>query len=265
MSMYRQLWLAIVLSMLLALVGSLFASLISARAYLEQQLSMKNADNAAALALSLSLQETDAVTVELAVAALFDSGHYEYIRVHDPQGRLLVERVAAEADTGAPDWFVRRLPLFAEPGVSHISSGWKQLGTVSLASHSKFAYRSLWKATREMIAALTLASLVGGYLGSLILRRLRQPLKAVIDQAEAITNRRLQEVSITDSLTGFPNRSSSRIRSKIKTLESTPIPMVRMIPAIPGKVKVALRPARAPMRQIRLSANAKSAITPERR
>jgi hypothetical protein len=46
MSMYRQLWLAIIVSMLLALVGSMLATLLSARAYLEQQLEMKNADNA---------------------------------------------------------------------------------------------------------------------------------------------------------------------------------------------------------------------------
>ena len=37
------------IGMLLALVGSLLASLLSARSYLEQQLSMKNADNASAL------------------------------------------------------------------------------------------------------------------------------------------------------------------------------------------------------------------------
>ena len=52
MSMYRQLWLAIVVSTLLALTGSLLASLLSARSYLETQLSMKNTDNAAALALT---------------------------------------------------------------------------------------------------------------------------------------------------------------------------------------------------------------------
>lgn len=190
MSMYRQLWLAIVLSMLLALGGSLFASLLSARAYLEQQLSMKNADNAAVLALSLSQQAPDAVTLELTVAALFDSGHYEYIRIHDPNGKIMVERVAAMGDAGAPEWFVRRLPIADEPGVAQITSGWRQLGTVSLLSHSRFAYRALWTSTQEMIVALALASFIGGYLGSLILRRLRRPLQAVIDQAVAITNRR---------------------------------------------------------------------------
>ena len=95
MSMYRQLWLAIITSTLLALLGSLLASTLSARAYLSEQLSMKNADNAAALALSLSQKNPDAVAVELAVSALFDSGHYELIRVTDPFGKTMVERRAA--------------------------------------------------------------------------------------------------------------------------------------------------------------------------
>ncbi len=190
MSMYRQLWLAIILSMLLALAGSLFASLLSARAYLEQQLSMKNADNASALALSLSQQSPDPVTAELVVAALFDSGHYESIRIHDPNGKLMIERVAPAGDSGAPEWFVRRVPIHAEPGEARVTSGWQQFGTVILVSHSRFAYQALWNSTREMIVALALASFVGGYLGSLILRRLRRPLQAVIDQAEAITEHR---------------------------------------------------------------------------
>ena len=77
MSMYRQLWMAIIISTLLALAGSLLASMLSARNYLESQLSVKNTDNAAALALSLSHGNPDPVGVELAVSALFDSGHYE--------------------------------------------------------------------------------------------------------------------------------------------------------------------------------------------
>ena len=98
MSMYRQLWLAIISAMLLALAGSLFASMLGARAYLESQLTLKNSDNATALALSLSQGEPDPVSVELTVSALFDSGHYRLIRVTDPSDRTIVER-AAEAGT----------------------------------------------------------------------------------------------------------------------------------------------------------------------
>jgi EAL domain-containing protein (putative c-di-GMP-specific phosphodiesterase class I)/GGDEF domain-containing protein len=190
MSMYRQLWLAIVTSTLLALLGGLLTATLSARAYLSEQLSIKNTDNAAALALSFSKKYPDAVEVELAVSALFDSGHYELIRVTDPFGKTMAERSAPPEDNGVPRWFARVLPIVAAPGYAQISSGWKQIGTIELVSHSRFAYQALWKSVLEMIGALAAAGLVGGYLGSLVLRRLRKPLTAVIDQATAITERR---------------------------------------------------------------------------
>jgi diguanylate cyclase (GGDEF)-like protein len=193
--MYRQLWLAIITSTMLALLGSLLAATLSARAYLSEQLSMKNADNAAALALSLSQKDPDAVQVELAVSALFDSGHYELIRVTDPFGKTMVERSATTGANGVPAWFAHALPIVAAPGHAQISSGWKQIGTIELVSHSRFAYQALWNSVLEMIGALAAAGLVGGYLGSLVLSRLRKPLKAVIDQAKAITERRFVTIA----------------------------------------------------------------------
>jgi diguanylate cyclase (GGDEF)-like protein len=194
MSMYRQLWLAIIISTLLALCGSLLASTLSARSYLQSQLSIKNTDNAAALALALSQNNPDAVSVELAVSALFDSGHYELIRVVDPMGITIVERIAEPGEMDAPSWFVHRLPINAAPGTAQISNGWKQFGTITLISHSRFAYGALWKSAYEMIGALALAGMIGGYLGSLVLRRLRRPLDAVIDQAKAISERRFVSI-----------------------------------------------------------------------
>lgn len=190
MSMYRQLWLAIVTSTLLALGGSLLASLLSARGYLESQLSIKNTDNATALALSLSQGNPDAVMADLVVASLFDSGHYELIRITDPMGSVLTERTAPAGDLDAPAWFVSALPVHANPGIAQISNGWKQFGTVTLVSHSRFAYGALWKSAYEMVLALSVAGLVGGCLGALVLRRLHGPLHAVIEQAKAITQRR---------------------------------------------------------------------------
>jgi len=216
--MYRQLWLAIITSMLLALAGSMLASLLSARGYLESQLSIKNTDNAAALALSLSQGNPDPVMVELAVSSLFDQGHYELIRVVDPGGRLMVERVSSVSDWGAPFWFAHALPIKAEPGIAQISSGWKQFGTVTLVSHSRFAYAALWKSAYEMVMALTVAGLIGGYLGSLVLRRLRGPLNAVIDQAKAITLRRfitIEEPRVPElrQLAAAMNTTVARLKS----------------------------------------------------
>ena len=218
MSMYRQLWLAIITSMLLALGGSLLASLLGARSYLEAQLTQKNIDNATSLALALSQTEPDAVSVELAVSALFDSGHYESIRVDDPQGRLLVERQAEGIGSQAPDWFVHSLPLRAAPGIAQINDGWQQFGTITLISHSRFAYGALWRAALEISAALVVACLVGGCLGSLILLRLKGPLAAVVQQARAIAERRFSTIAEPDvpelrQLAGAMNGMVMRVKS----------------------------------------------------
>ncbi len=218
MSMYRQLWLAIIVSTVLALCGSMLASMLSARSYLESQLSIKNTDNASALALSLSQGEPDKVMVELVVSSLFDGGHYERISVTDPAGAVMVERVAPESDQDAPRWFARVLPIRANPGMAQISSGWKQFGTVTLISHSRFAYAALWKSAQQTALALIFSGLVGGYLGSLVLRRLRKPLNAVIGQANAISSRRFvtieePEVPELKQLASAMNATVNRLKS----------------------------------------------------
>lgn len=190
MSMYRQLWLAIILSTLVALIGGLLASTLSSRSYLNEQLRMKNADNATVLALSLSQKNIDSIELELVIAALFDSGHYASIRVTDPAGKKIIERVAAVEKSNVPSWFINSFPIHSTPGQAQISSGWKQLGTVALVTQSGSAYQTLWNSTREMIATLALSGLIAGYLGSLILRRLKQPLRTVIEQANGMSERR---------------------------------------------------------------------------
>lgn len=198
MSMFRQLWLAIIVSTIFALIGSLLGSTLGAREYLQEQLQMKNVDNAVALALSLSQTNSDAMEIELAVSALFDSGHYEAIKVVDPFGKTIVERHAPNGEYDAPLWFVKLLPIKPAPGLARISSGWKQLGTVTLSSHSRFAYRSLWRSVVKLISVLAAAGFVSGLLATLILRRIRIPLNAVIQQAQAITERRF--ITITEPL-----------------------------------------------------------------
>lgn len=187
MSMYRQIWLSLLVTAALCLAGGLLASTLSARGYLEDQLRMKNADNAASLALSLSQHSTDPVAINLAVAALFDNGHYELVRVVDQHGQVIAVRKAMTASFDAPDWFVSCIPLHSIPGQALISNGWNQAGSVTIVSDTRFAYKTLWESTLAMVGALFFSSLLGGWLGTLVLRRLKKTLDEVIAQAQAIT------------------------------------------------------------------------------
>src|SRR5262245_39748845 len=124
MSLIKQLWLAIALLMLIAFGGSFFVSGLSAKAYLQEQLTLKNTDNANSLASVLGqMQPKEPIEVELLIASQFDLGGYESIRLTDPRGGVIVEKISAETEAGAPDWFVRLLHIEARPGVAQVQDG----------------------------------------------------------------------------------------------------------------------------------------------
>lgn len=195
MSLIKQLWIAIALGMTLTFGGSLFVSMLSARHYLEQQLQVKNIDNATALALSLSQLPKDPVTVEMLVAAQFDVGHYRFIRIVSPTGQTLVERAFTRELEEVPRWFVELIPIRAVPGQALIQDGWNQYGTLTLASHEQYAYKSLWDGTLELLLWFVFGSVIAGGVGTLLIRFITRPLGEVVGQAHAIAERRFLSIA----------------------------------------------------------------------
>lgn len=221
MSIIRQLWLAIVIMMLLAFGGSFMISTLSAKHYLEQQLQMKNIDNAASLALSLSQIPKEPVNVDLMLAAQFDTGHYQYIHLVAPTGETISKHESGPEQNRAPEWFVRLFPMQVEAGVAQVQDGWTQYGTLKLKSHSRFAYAQLWNGAQLALLWSLVLSLATGFLGSLALRSILRPLKDVIDQAEAIGDRRFIRIAEPRTaefrqLVVAMNRLSDRIRNTLQ-------------------------------------------------
>ena len=88
-------------------------------------------------------------------------------------------------------------------------------------------------------------------------------VRPVVMFASKIEDNALSKPSATAFNCPFPFFSSSRIRSKISTLASTEIPIVNTIPAIPGKVNTAPRPASIPKMSKMFNTKATSAKIPE--
>lgn len=190
MSLIKQLWIAIGLITTLSLGGSFIVSTLSARHYLEQELMVKNMDNAASLALSLSQMPKDDVTVELQIASQFDTGHYRLIRLTSPAGATLVEREYTGQAATAPRWFMTLIPIATRPGIAQIQDGWHQFGTLHVETHDRYAYESLWGATRQLLWWFLGGGLLTGLIGTLALKLVTRPLGRMVEQAQAIGERR---------------------------------------------------------------------------
>lgn len=218
MSLLSRLWLSVLTALLVALLGSFALSLLTARNYLEQQLFAQSSDSASALALTMTQQGKDAAMRELLVSALFDSGHFEFVRYRDTRGDLLIERQTQAPAPDAPAWFVTLLPLNARIGEALVSDGWQQAGRVEVQASARYAYAELWSGALHLLAVFAAVGAALGLAIALLMRWLERPLREIVDQAEAIGQRRFE----TRPLPGVPelrvvglamNRMVERVRA----------------------------------------------------
>ncbi|AHF00361.1 hypothetical protein THIAE_00135 [Thiomicrospira aerophila AL3] len=191
MSLIKQLWLGIIGLLLIAFISSFFVSVYNAKGYFEEQLNLKNNDNAQSLALSLSQMDKEPVMVELFIAAQFDTGYYRRIELQDPTGEAIQRRVFDDLEAlSVPAWFEQLVDLNIQPGIAQVQDGWQQFGTVYVESHDRFAYEALWQSTIQLSMWLLIIALVSGLIGTLLLKTVIRPLDFVVAQAEAMGDRR---------------------------------------------------------------------------
>ncbi len=186
MSLIRQVGLLIVSALLLAFAGGMVVTGHSQRELLNQQLTLKNADNAQALALVVSQQGGDAVAIELLMSAQFDTGAYESLRWTKPDGQVAVQRKAPPLPGQAPAWLRNLVQINAAPGVAQLSNGWQSLGQLELRSQQAYGYDALWQGlvrSAALFAAMTVMALL---LSHWLLGRIRRPLDDLVQQADAL-------------------------------------------------------------------------------
>ncbi|MEC9481749.1 MAG: EAL domain-containing protein, partial [Halomonas sp.] len=140
--------------------------------------------------LSLSQLDKDPVTVELLVAAQFDTGHYRRIELVSPSGEVIERRVSEASASGVPDWFSRLVEFSVPAGTAVVQEGWKQFATITLESHHGYAYRSLWQSLIDLLLWFAIAAAISAVFAWWLVRTIRQPLRSVVAQARDIGQRR---------------------------------------------------------------------------
>ncbi len=220
MSLIKQLWIAILLIIFIAITGSFIFSVRSDQETLHHQLQTKNIDNANALALSISQMDKDPTMIELLIAAQFDSGHYQRIQLVDPEGKDIHKIINENSQTVAPKWFQKLVTFEVAPGIADIQDGWKQYGTLTVESDVNFAYDELWVFTRNVSIWAILLGLAACLIGRKILKNILRPLDDVVEQAEAIGEYRFITIPEPKTLefktvVNAMNKLSNRIKQTV--------------------------------------------------
>ena len=213
MSLIRQIRLLVVSLVLLACLGGLGLSIWSARAYLQNQLAIKNQDAATAIALLLAQQDGSRSFQERQISANFDTGYYRSIVLKSIDGSVLVERSAGDPEPGAPAWFVAVVRIDSPTGRSQISVGWRPIGSVEVESHPSFAYADLWAGALKISGWMFVLGLLGLWVGHRAVELIRAPLDQLALQAD-----RLVKSRFSSALSPVPLPSAIELRRAVQAI-----------------------------------------------
>jgi len=196
MTLTRRIALFIAALLLLALGGALVIHTLAARDVLLQQQDSRNRDAAASLALALSQQGGDKTAMLSVATAQFDLGHYRSIQLVAADGSALISLQQPAQLSGSPDWFNGLLPLRAADGMAIVSSGWQELGTLTVSAHVAWAQHALWQASVRSASLLALLAAIAAIVSTWMLRAWQRPLRATIRQAQALARGQFIEADL---------------------------------------------------------------------
>ena len=156
--------------------------------FIENQVYSTSQDTVYSLGLSLaSIDESNATTdMELMINAIFDSGYYEYIRLYDTDGRLLIEATLPVVVKNVPAWFIDLVPIHLKEAQGDVNRGWSKFGSLSVKGHAGYAYYELWKSFKTFLLIFGIIALLSVVILIFIINTLLRSLRGIKEQADAI-------------------------------------------------------------------------------
>jgi diguanylate cyclase (GGDEF)-like protein len=191
MSLNKQMVLFIASLLIILLIGTFGLNLSNTKNFLQEQLRSHAQDTATSLGLSLSsIQDpSDLSSMETMINAVFDRGYYNSITLKNTEGELLYQRKNTQEMEDVPDFFIHAIKLSAPTEKALVQSGWIPVGTLSVTSHTGYAYIELWNSTLTLLMWFAFAALLSIFLIIYALKIMLAPLKKMEEQAQAIVKK----------------------------------------------------------------------------
>ena len=191
MSLNKQMILFIATMVIILLLGTFTLNLNNTKNFLQNQLESHAQDTATSLGLSLSSIENpeDISSMETMINAVFDRGYYKHISLTDMEDIVLYSRENTTSMEDVPDWFINAIQLEAPEAQALVQAGWIPIGTLTVQSHTGYAYHELWRTAINLLLWFGLASLIAILVVIYTLRIMLKPLKDMEKQAEAIVKK----------------------------------------------------------------------------
>lgn len=190
-SLNFRIWLIAIATVLPLFVAIAGVSTWQMKTYLEQQISVHNNDYAQALATAIGSNDASLTSAQQIINAQFDAGRYRFIRLENPDGEMLYQRVRSGQTTPTGLSF-SMLALSITPGNAVVLQGWSPLNRIIVEADTAIAQSILARTIERLFLLCAAATVLIGLGGMALLKLQHRGLRHVIQHAEAIANRQFE-------------------------------------------------------------------------
>lgn len=190
MSLSHQLKLSVLTILIIVFVSSMWINVSATRGYIEAQLDSHSQDTATSLGLSIAPfigNDGDLPVIDAMINAIFDRGYYQQITLFDAKEKPLLAKTNPKSLDQVPDWFRQLFPLSPPVNQTEINDGWRIAGKLTVISHPGIGYEKLWQSAVQSFWMTLGLFLVASLMVFLLLRIVTRPIKAVVRQADKIS------------------------------------------------------------------------------
>jgi len=191
MSLNKQMALFIASLLMILLIGTFILNLSNTKAFLQEQLRSHAQDTATSLGLSLSSinDPKDTSSMETMINAVFDRGYYANIRLTNNDNKVIYQVTNTQKMDNVPNFFIQSIKLSAPPANALVQSGWIPIGTLTVTSHTGYAYTELWNSILSLLTWFAIAAILAILTVIFALKIMLSPLKKLEEQAQAIVKK----------------------------------------------------------------------------
>lgn len=190
MSLSKQLLLLLSLIFFIIFSASLFLSISNIKSYqeVESQFHVQDTANSLGLSLSPHMKDEQDPILHTMMAAIFDTGYYQEMRLVNIENEQLVHlQHNAPEPNPVPQWFIDLVPMQTASAVAEINSGWHMTGKLTVTANPSYSYVKLYTQAKSTlwVSLLIFAGAILLLIG--VLRFTLKPLREITRQAEQIS------------------------------------------------------------------------------
>lgn len=192
MTLFKQMAIMLTLFLCIILASVMVLNFKTATEFVQDQLytNAKNTAHSLGLSLSKILTPDDTASMETMINAIYDSGYYERIALHDIEGKGIYVREMNVHIQDVPQWFINYVHIQPAQASSDIMIGWSRLGTLEVSGHTGNAYRQLYRTLIDLVRTFLVIAVIVLTILYLLLTLSLQSLKQIRDQARGIIDNR---------------------------------------------------------------------------